>query len=83
MYVFRSQIMKTLLFSILAVPFAFCQEAQNPPPAAPTALPTPPITGPLSNLPPATFEAGPFGKLAVNGFLSGYGLLQNNHVSRR
>ena len=75
--------MKTMLFSILAVPFALCQEAQNPPPAAPTALPTPAITGPLSNLPPAIFDAGPFGKLAVNGFLSGYGLLQNNHVPGR
>jgi hypothetical protein len=78
--------MKTVLFAILAVPFAFCQEAQTPPPAgpvaaaAPTALPTPAITGPLANLPPAIFDAGPFGKIAVNGFLSGYGLLQNNHV---
>jgi hypothetical protein len=26
------------------------------------------------------FDAGPFGKLAVNGFLSGWGLLQNNHI---
>jgi hypothetical protein len=26
------------------------------------------------------FDAGPFGKIAANGFLSGYGLLQNNHV---
>jgi len=26
------------------------------------------------------FDAGPFGKIAVNGFLSGYGLLQTNHV---
>lgn len=43
-------------------------------------LSTPSITGPLSNLPPALFDAGPFGKLAVNGFVSGMGLLQNNHV---
>jgi hypothetical protein len=49
-------------------------------PAAPTALPTPSVTGPLANLPPAIFDAGPFGKIAVNGFLSGMGLLQNNHV---
>jgi hypothetical protein len=26
------------------------------------------------------FDAGPFHKLAVNGFLSGWGLLQNNHI---
>jgi hypothetical protein len=52
-------------------------------PAAPTGpmpLPTPAMTGPLSNLPPAVFDAGPFGKLDVNGFVSGMGLVQNNHV---
>ncbi|MBZ5578648.1 MAG: porin [Acidobacteriia bacterium] len=49
-------------------------------PAAPAPLSTPAITGPLSNLPPAEFDAGPFGKLAVNGFLSGMGLVQNNHL---
>ena len=42
------------------------------PPAAPTALPTPSITGPLSGLSsPAMFDAGPFGKIAVNGILDG------------
>ena len=49
-------------------------------PAAPAALPTPAITGPLSELPPAVFDAGPFGKISANGFLSGMGLVQNNHV---
>ena len=49
-------------------------------PAAPAPLPTPAITGPLSNLPPAQFDAGPFGKISVNGFLSGMGLVQNNAV---
>src|ERR1039457_4767073 len=95
--------MKTLLFFVLAVPFAFCQETQNPPPPqtepvpanttaqappaapatpppAPAALPAPSITGPLQELPPAIFDAGPFGKLAVNGFLSGMGLWQSNHI---
>ena len=57
-----------------------------PPPAAPAArrtaaLPTPSITGPLSGIPPATFDAGPFGKLAVNGILTGFGMYQDNHVS--
>jgi putative OmpL-like beta-barrel porin-2 len=63
------------------------QDAQAPAPAAaaaapaaPAPLPTPAITGPLSNLPPATFEAGPFGKISVNGFLSGMGLVQNNAI---
>jgi len=49
-------------------------------PPAPTALPTPAIEGPLAGLPPAIFSAGPFGKIAVNGFLSGMGIVQNNHV---
>jgi len=50
------------------------------PPPAPAALPTPSITGPLQNLPPAIFDAGPFGKVAVNGILSGMGLWQSNHI---
>jgi hypothetical protein len=50
------------------------------PPPAPAALPTPSITGPLQELPPAIFDAGPFGKVAVNGFLSGMGLWQSNHI---
>jgi len=55
--------------------------AAAPAPApAPTALPTPAVTGPLSNLPPAMLDAGPFGKIAVNGIISGMGMLQNNHV---
>jgi hypothetical protein len=87
--------MKTVLLSILAVPFVFCQETQNPPPqtqpapadttaqapaAAPAALTTPAITGPLQALPPAIFDAGPFGKVAVNGVLSGFGMVQGNHA---
>ena len=43
-------------------------------------LPTPAFTGPLSNLPPATFDAGPFGKLSVNGVFSGMGLVQSNPI---
>ena len=50
-------------------------------PAAPAPLPTPAITGPLSGLPPAIFDAGPFGKLAVNGVVSGMGLVQGNHIT--
>jgi Putative beta-barrel porin-2, OmpL-like. bbp2 len=50
------------------------------PPAAPTPLSTPAITGPLANLPPAMFGAGPFGNIAVNGILSGMGMVQSNRV---
>src|SRR5499427_3793504 len=48
---------------------------------APTPLLTPAITGPLSQLPPATFSAGPFGKLAVNGMLNGMGMWTGNYVA--
>lgn len=51
-----------------------------PAPAAPTALGTPAITGPVSNLPPAVFDAGPLGKLSVNGIITGFGMWQGNHV---
>ena len=54
-----------------------------PPAAAPAAsapLPTPAITGPLQWLPPANFDAGPFGKIAVNGILDGLGMWTGNYV---
>jgi len=38
------------------------------------------MSGPLQQLPPATFNAGPPGNLSVNGVLSGMGLWQSNHV---
>jgi hypothetical protein len=38
------------------------------------------MVGPLQQLPPAMFNAGPFGDIAVNGVLSGSGLWQGNHV---
>jgi len=50
------------------------------PPAPPAALATPAITGPLSNLPPATFDAGPLGTLSVNGIVTGMGVFTSNHV---
>ena len=49
-------------------------------PAAPTALPTPAITGPIQALPPAIFDAGPFGNIAVNGILDGLGMWTGNYV---
>ena len=39
--------------------------AATPAEPPPTALPTPAMAGPLQELPPATFDAGPFGKIAV------------------
>jgi Putative beta-barrel porin-2, OmpL-like. bbp2 len=49
-------------------------------PAAPAPLTTPAVTGPLAWLPPAIFDAGPLGKIAANGIVTGSGLVQNNHV---
>ncbi len=49
-------------------------------PAPPSALSTPSITGPLANLPPAVFNAGPLGNVSVNGTLSGLGMWTGNYV---
>src|SRR5579859_3346770 len=51
------------------------------PPDPPAALPSPSMTGPLSALPPATFDAGPFGKIAVNGILDGLGMWTGNYTA--
>jgi hypothetical protein len=51
------------------------------PPAPPAPLPTPSVTGPVSWLPPTVFDAGPFGKIAVNGILDGLGMWTGNYVS--
>jgi hypothetical protein len=56
---------------------------QTAAPAAPTPpapLGQPAIGGPLSGLPPAMFDVGPLGKIAVNGILSGGGMVQGNAV---
>jgi hypothetical protein len=53
---------------------------QTAPPPGPAPLPTPAITGPVQAAPPTIFDAGPFGKLGVNGIVSGMGLWQGNHV---
>lgn len=51
--------------------------AAEPPPAP---LSTFVLTGPLQWLPPATFDAGPLGKLSVNGIVTGFAQFQNNSV---
>ncbi len=90
----RSKAAKTLRFVLLIAAATVCSaqspptpqtpEQQKPadPPAAPApaALSTPAFTGPLQETPPAVFEAGPFGKLEVNGILTGLGMWQGNHV---
>lgn len=61
------------------------EPAQTPAAAPAAAQPPAPLstfvlTGPLQWLPPATFDAGPLGKLSVNGILTGFSQFQNNHV---
>ncbi|HXE64015.1 MAG TPA: outer membrane beta-barrel protein [Bryobacteraceae bacterium] len=71
--------MKTVLFVLLITPIVL---AQNEPaqPSAPTPLSTPAITGPLTAGSPITVDAGPFGKIAVNGVVDGLGLWTGNYI---
>jgi len=50
------------------------------PATAPAPLSTFVLTGPLQWLPPATLDAGPLGKLSINGILTGFSQFQNNSV---
>ncbi len=84
--------MRTMLFSIVLISAAYAQnpadqQAAGQPAAnqpaqapAPTPLSTPAITGPLQAAPPFIFDAGPFGKVSVNGAFTGIGLWQSNPV---
>ena len=54
---------------------------QSATPAAPSPLSTPAITGPLQAAPPITLDAGPLGKLDLDGIVSGIGVWQGNHVA--
>jgi hypothetical protein len=54
--------------------------APAPAAAAPAPLSTFVLTGPLQWLPPAIFDAGPLGKLSVNGIVTGFAQFQNSSV---
>ncbi len=54
--------------------------AAAPAAAAPAPLSTFVLTGPLQWQPPALFDAGPLGKLSVNGIVTGFAQFQNNSV---
>ncbi len=53
--------------------------ASAPADAAPLGAPA--MVGPLTAGSPNMFDAGPFGRLAVNGILSGFGVWQSNPAS--
>jgi hypothetical protein len=57
------------------------QAKQESTATAVTPLTTPAIAGPLQASAPITFEAGPLGKLNLNGIVSGVGFWQGNHVA--
>lgn len=78
---FRARLASAAALLALAALPAAPQTAAPPATPAPSPLPSPSITGPLQELAPAQFDAGPLGTLSVNGFLSGAGLWQGNHVS--
>src|SRR6476661_2173655 len=50
------------------------QTPQPPAQSSPSPLSTPSITRPLQAGPPITFDAGPLGKLNLDGVVSGFGL---------
>jgi hypothetical protein len=61
-------------------PAATPAPAAAPAADAPAPLSTFVLTGPLQWLPPAVFDAGPFGKLSVNAIVTGFAQFQNNPV---
>jgi hypothetical protein len=63
-----------------APPAAPATAPEATPAAAPAPLSTFVLTGPLQWLPPAIVDAGPLGKLSVNGILTGFAQFQNNSV---
>ena len=95
MYMNPIRILKTMAGTVLGITLtAGAQTPATPAPApaaapvaqapalatAPAPLSTFVLTGPLQWLPPATFDAGPLGKLSVNGIVTGFSEFQNNHV---
>ena len=50
------------------------KNVDSPPAAPPAPLTTPAITGPLQAAPPIVFDAGPLGKLYLDGIVGGMGL---------
>jgi hypothetical protein len=84
-------ILQTIAGTALAIALTAGAQTPAPPAPAPAAAPAAPatapaplstfvLTGPLQWLPPATFDAGPLGKLSVNGILTGFAQFQNNSV---
>jgi putative OmpL-like beta-barrel porin-2 len=80
-YVFlTAALIATSAFGQAPAPAAAAAPAAPAAPAGPMPPSAPSFSGPLANIPPAIFDAGPFGKIDVNGVVSGLGTAQNNPV---
>jgi hypothetical protein len=74
-------LLQSMAGAAMAIALMSGAQTPAPPPAtAPAPLSTFVLTGPLQWLPPARFDAGPLGKLSVNGIMTGFAQFQNNSV---
>ncbi len=95
MYLNPNRILQTMAVAVIAMAMMAGAQAPAPQASAPATTPAPApapataapaplstfvLTGPLQWLPPATFDAGPLGKLSVNGIVTGFAQFQNNYV---
>jgi hypothetical protein len=90
MYLNPNRILQTMAAAVIAMALMAGAQTPAPPAATPAAAPAPAtapaplstfvLTGPLQWLPPTTFDAGPFGKLSVNGIVTGFAQFENNSV---
>ncbi len=67
------------LIAVACSGIAFGQQPSAAP--APTPLTTPSLSGPLAAAPPIEIDAGPMGKIAVDGIVSGMGMVESNHAA--
>ena len=85
MYMNPNRILNTMAGTVMAIALVSGAQTTPAPAPAPAAPPAPlstfVLTGPLQWLPPATFDAGPLGKLSVNGIMTGFSVFQNNSVA--
>lgn len=75
--------MKLLLLAvavILSSTIRGSAQSTNQPATTPTPQATPAMAGPLQAAPPIVIDAGPVGKLDLDGVVTGMGLLQDNHA---
>ena len=81
MYMKPYCLLQSMAGAAMAIALMSGAQTPAPPPAtAPAPLSTFVLTGPLQWLPPARFDAGPLGKLSVNGIMTGFAQFQNNSV---